>query len=213
MMQSRSTHLNYMPLPDEEVVEYARHGQQAAAELLVRRYRSFVENKARSYYVAGADREDVLQEGMIGLCKAIRDYRPDRLHKFRPFAELCVTRQIITAVKAATRHKHGLLNRSVSIYRPLNEESGDGPLMDSIPDRTAASPEDLLLKKQFPLALQRLMQRTLSPLERDVLVQYLSGKSYREMSDNLQCPTKTIDNALQRIKRKIGTLLEQQTSD
>lgn len=194
-------------MADEEVVLLAQDGTSDAAEFLINRYRPLVENKARAYFLAGADREDVIQEGMIGLCKAIRDFREDRLSKFRPFAELCVTRQIITAVKTATRHKHSPLNASISLNQTLAPELGDGTLMDLVADTTAESPESMLFSSRLPQNLPDLIQGSLSELERGVLARYLDGQSYREMSQELHCHTKSIDNALQRVKKKIGCLL------
>lgn len=196
-------------MPDEEVVQLARTGTPGAAEFLITRYRSLVENKAKAYFVLGADHDDVVQEGMIGLCKAIRDFREDRLNKFRPFAELCVTRQIITAVKTATRHKHAPLNASVSLNQGFTEDAADGSLLDVLPDRRSDTPEYSLLKSKFSQNLDELASGSLSELERGVLMSYLAGKSYREMSVELHCRTKSIDNALQRVKRKIGVLLKE----
>lgn len=196
-------------MPDEEVVQLARTGTPGAAEFLITRYRSLVENKAKAYFVLGADHDDVVQEGMIGLCKAIRDFREDRLNKFRPFAELCVTRQIITAVKTATRHKHAPLNASVSLNQGFTEDASDGSLLDVLPDRRSDTPEYSLLKSKFSQNLDELASGSLSELERGVLMSYLAGKSYREMSVELHCRTKSIDNALQRVKRKIGVLLKE----
>ncbi len=198
----------YLCMPDEEVVHLAQGGTSDAAEFLVTRYRSLVESKARAYFLAGADRDDVIQEGMIGLCKAIRDFRQDRLSKFRPFAELCVTRQIITAVKTATRHKHALLNASVSLDQTLTSDASDGSLLDLVPDSGLPDAERLVEQGRLPQNLSELVQNVLSDLERSVLARYLDGQSYCEMSRDLHCHTKSIDNALQRVKKKIGTLLQ-----
>ncbi|HRF59427.1 MAG TPA: RNA polymerase sporulation sigma factor SigH [Fimbriimonadaceae bacterium] len=196
-------------MADEEVVILAREGAPGAAEFLITRYRPLVETKAKAYFVLGADHDDVVQEGMIGLFKAIRDFREERLNKFRPFAELCVTRQIITAVKTATRHKHAPLNASVSLNQTLLDDAPDGSLLDVIPDRSSADPEASLLERPLPQNLHELVKNSLSDLEQCVLRCYLDGKSYREMSEELHCRTKSIDNALQRVKRKIGTLLNE----
>ncbi len=192
---------------DEEVVHLARSGNDTACEFLISRYRPLVENKAKAYFVMGADRDDVIQEGMIGLCKAIRDFRSDRLSKFRPFAELCVTRQIITAVKTATRQKHVPLNGYVSLNRAIGTDGADGSLLDVIPDVAGPDPESAALTIQLPRNLHELVQHALSDLEHCVLRCYLDGMSYREMSVELKCHTKSIDNALQRVKRKIGLIL------
>lgn len=196
-------------MQDEEVVNLARSGHSAATEFLMTRYRPLVENKARAYFVMGADRDDVIQEGMIGLFKAIRDFRTDRLARFRPFAELCVTRQIITAVKTATRQKHVPLNAYVSLNRPMGSEGIDHSLIDVLQDDCADAPDVNLLGENLPRDLHEMAQHVLSDLERAVLKCYLDGMSYREMSRQLRCHTKSIDNALQRVKRKIGVLLKE----
>jgi RNA polymerase sporulation-specific sigma factor len=195
-------------MQDEEVVHLAKCGHLGATEFLITRYRPLVENKAKAYFVMGADREDVIQEGMIGLYKAIRDFRTDRLNKFRPFAELCVTRQIITAVKTATRQKHVPLNGYVSLNRSLTTEATDGSLLDVLPDQDGENPENSVMEQRLPQNLHEVVRHVLSDLERCVLRCYLDGMSYREMSRELNCHTKSIDNALQRVKRKIGQLLK-----
>lgn len=195
-------------MQDEEVVDHAKHGDSGATEYLIARYKNLVESKARTYFLIGADHDDVVQEGMIGLYKAIRDFRSDRLSKFRPFAELCVTRQIITAVKTATRQKHIPLNAYVSLNRSLLGDEADSSLIDILPDSTSADPEALLVERKLPPNLHEAVKHALSELESRVLKCYLEGKSYREMSEELHCHTKSIDNALQRVKRKIGILLK-----
>ncbi len=193
---------------DEEVVGLAKSGHLGATEFLISRYRPLVETKAKAYFVMGADREDVIQEGMIGLYKAIRDFRVDRLNKFRPFAELCVTRQIITAVKTATRQKHVPLNGYVSLQRTGPGETTDTNLIDVLADGECENAEQTLLSPNLPQNLPEMMKGTLSELEQGVLKCYLEGLSYREMSRELDCHTKSIDNALQRVKRKISVLLK-----
>lgn len=192
---------------DEDFVARARKGDLRAAECLMDRYRPLVETKARAFYLVGADHDDVVQEGMIGLYKAIRDFRSDRRAKFRPFAELCVTRQIITAVKTATRQKHLPLNAYVSLSQPLSNED-DGVLLDVIADPSGINPEDKLTARKIPKNLHQAVQHLMSEHESQVLRCYLQGKSYREMSIELKCRPKSIDNALQRIKRKIGQFLQ-----
>lgn len=196
-------------MQEEEVVDLAKNGHSGATEFLITRFRPLVENKAKAYFMMGADREDVIQEGMIGLYKAIRDFRSDRLNRFRPFAELCVTRQIITAVKTATRQKHVPLNGYVSLNRSYQSESSDNNLIDVLPDGGNDNPEQQLLGGRIPKNLNEVMSNVLSDLERKVLGCYLEGMSYREMSDRLICHPKSIDNALQRVKRKIGSLLKE----
>jgi RNA polymerase sporulation-specific sigma factor len=193
---------------DEDVVSYARSGHRVATEHLMRKYRGLVESKARSYFLVGADHEDVVQEGMIGLFKAIRDYRGDRLSRFRAFAELCVTRQIITAVKMASRQKHVPLNGYLSLNYSALDPDGDASLLDFIADERAKDPASILIERRDERALQHDVAGTLSSLEASVLQSYMQGKSYREMSTELHCRTKCIDNALQRVKRKLGVLLD-----
>jgi len=195
-------------MQDEEIVLRAKHGSDQATEHLLSKYKSLVEGKARSYFLAGADREDVIQEGMIGLYKAIRDFRLDRPSHFRAFAELCVTRQIITAVKTATRQKHVPLNRYISLHgTPIDGES-DGALIDVIPDACVVDPERLVIDEQAMKYLTIGVHEELSMLESEVLTCYLEGMSYREMARSLMCHTKSVDNALQRAKRKIGQHME-----
>lgn len=195
-------------LPDEEVVRLARAGMDQATEVLLSRYRPLIENKARAYFVRGADKEDVIQEGMIGLFKAIRDYQKSDARRFRPFAEVCVTRQIITAVKAATRNKHEPLNGSISLHHTIGEEAADMTLMDVIPD-----PRSVFAAERAAKGLTKPWQvrayEKFSELERSVLERYLDGKTYREIGAELNCHAKCIDNALQRVKKKIGVLLRE----
>lgn len=192
---------------DEEVVSLAKSGHTAAAECLLSRYRPLVETKAKAYFVAGADHDDVIQEGLIGLYKAIRDFRVDKFNKFRPFAELCVTRQIITAVKTATRQKHLPLNRYVSLDAAANE-AGEAQKSEPSQDaRVSYISGRAYGEPVFPPNFQESVQHILSDLECGVLRCYLDGMTYQEMSAALACHTKSIDNALQRVKRKIGSLL------
>lgn len=196
------------PLSDEELVRQSRTGSGRATEILLAKYRPLVESKARSYFLLGADQDDVVQEGMIGLFKAIRDFRDDRLAHFRAFADLCVTRQIITAVKTATRQKHLPLNAYISLHQPpLASDGKEGPLLlDCLPDTRVSDPETRLFQQRDSDNRMDAIRSTLSPLEIQVLNCYLEGKSYREMSAELHCQTKAVDNALQRVKRKIGEM-------
>lgn len=195
-------------MQEEEVVDLARSGHDGATEFLISRFRPLVENKAKAYFMMGADREDVIQEGMIGLYKAIRDFRSDRLNRFRPFAELCVTRQIITAVKTATRQKHVPLNGYVSLNRSIQPDSNETSLIDVLPSAAAGNPEHEVLGGRIAGELRDGIANALSELEKQVLACYLDGLSYREMSSRLDCHPKSIDNALQRVKRKIGVILK-----
>jgi len=192
----------YRSLQDEEVVHLSNMGDPYATETLVDRYRVLVESKAKTYFVQGAERDDVIQEGMIGLCKAIRDYREDRENRFRSFAELCVTRQIISAVKAATRNKHLPLNMSAAIL--INGDEGlEEFSVEQIADIQAHNPETIVLGDQIPADFMVQVSERLSELELHVLNSYLDGKTYQEIGDELHCHTKSIDNALQRVKRKV----------
>jgi RNA polymerase sporulation-specific sigma factor len=196
---------------DEEVVGYAKRGSQTATEHLLKRYRNLVEGKARAYFLVGADHEDVVQEGMIGLFKAIRDFKRDRLSAFRSFAELCVTRQIITAVKTATRQKHALLNTYVSLDTPLHEDPSERTLLDALSRPCPADPERVVMSEQFQAVLRHRIRRDLSELEACALLAYAQGKSYHEIAAELGRDVKQIDNALQRAKKKISRNLRPST--
>lgn len=188
-------------LSDEEVLILARRGNRLAVEHLLSRYRGLVEGKARSYFLTGADHEDVVQEGMIGLFKAIRDYRFERLARFRSFAEICITRQIISAVKSATRQKHLPLNQYIPLNRPVGDEGA--LLLDVIADRRTEEPEATPLTLRLADYLEQFAGTELSSLENQVIRRRLEGKSYEQVAAELNCRPKSVDNALQRAKRKI----------
>ena len=189
---------------DDDLVMEARAGSEAALCELLNKYRAFARVKARSYFLVGADREDIVQEGMIGLYKAIRDFNPDLQTSFRAFAELCVTRQIITAIKTATRQKHGPLNNYVSFERPVGgDDEGERVLGDVLPTVVISDPADLVISAERIRALQAHFDEVLSDLETEVLRLYVEGKSYQEIAERLERHVKSIDNALQRIKRKL----------
>ena len=188
-------------LSDEEVLGLARAGNRQAVEHILSRYRSLVEGKARSYFVSGADHEDVVQEGMIGLFKAVRDYQASRLVRFRAFAEICVTRQIISAVKSATRRKHLPLNQYVPLDRPMGDD--DCLLVDMLRDRRGDDPEASLLNRRLSEYLEQYGPTELSDLEKQVIRLRLEGRSYQQAAAELKCGPKCVDNALQRAKRKI----------
>ncbi|MBE3591267.1 MAG: RNA polymerase sporulation sigma factor SigH [Firmicutes bacterium] len=200
-------------LADEDVVAAAREGDTAALEYLITKYKNFVRAKARSYFLIGADREDIIQEGMIGLYKAIRDFRSDKLSSFRAFAELCITRQIITAIKTATRQKHIPLNSYVSLNKPIYDEDSDRTLLDVISGAKVSDPEDLVISREEFGDIEQKMGEILSDLEWRVLMAYLDGKSYQEIADSLERHVKSIDNALQRVKRKLERYLETRRLD
>ncbi|MDO3412984.1 RNA polymerase sporulation sigma factor SigH [Saccharibacillus sp. CPCC 101409] len=193
---------------DEEIVEAVRTGDSEALEYLINKYRNFVRAKARSYFLIGADREDIIQEGMIGLYKSIRDFRGDKLASFKAFAELCITRQIITAIKTATRQKHIPLNSYVSLDKPIYEEDSDRTLLDVICVSQVCDPEELIINREEFNGLEDKMSEILSDLERKVLMLYLDGRSYQEIAVDLRRHVKSIDNALQRVKRKLERYLE-----
>jgi RNA polymerase sporulation-specific sigma factor len=190
-----------------QLVLKARNGDDAALESLIRRYTSFVRLKASSYFLVGGDGDDLVQEGLIGLYKAVRDYRPDKETSFRSFAELCVTRQIITAIKSATRYKHAPLNTYVSFSNaPAGQEpDSDVTLGEALPGSHVHDPAVCVISTEELQALVGCLGTTLSPLESSALRLYLEGSSYEQMAASLDCDTKTIDNALQRVKRKILT--------
>jgi RNA polymerase sporulation-specific sigma factor len=189
---------------DEGLAAAARGGDEKALERLLGRYRHYARAKARSYFLAGADREDIVQEGMIGLFKAIRDFDESHNTAFRAFAELCITRQIITAIKTATRQKHIPLNSYVSLNKPLqDDDGGERALADSLVSPALADPADLVISAEEIASIKTSVDELLSELETEVLQLYMDGKSYQEIADMLGRHVKSIDNALQRIKRKL----------
>jgi RNA polymerase sporulation-specific sigma factor len=194
---------------DEELIDSARDGNESALEYLLKKYRSFVRAKARTYFLIGADREDIIQEGMIGLYKAIRDFNEDKLSSFRAFAELCITRQIITAIKTATRQKHIPLNSYVSLNKPIFDEESDRTLMDVITEVSVTDPEQLIISREELSMIECKISEVLSGLEWKVLSLYLEGKSYQEIAAELKREVKSIDNALQRVKRKLERNLKE----
>lgn len=200
--------LEYDSSTDEEIVEAVHNGDSMALEYLINKYKNFVRAKARSYFLIGADREDIVQEGMIGLYKAIRDFKGDKLASFKAFAELCITRQIITAIKTATRQKHIPLNSYVSLDKPIYDEDSDRTLLDVICGTRVSDPEELIINQEEFMGLEDKMAEILSDLERKVLMLYLDGRSYQEIAVDLDRHVKSIDNALQRVKRKLERYLE-----
>jgi RNA polymerase sporulation-specific sigma factor len=192
---------------DEEVVLEAKNGDIHAQEYLISKYESFVKAKAKSYFLIGADKEDIYQEGMIGLYKAIRDFKSDKLSSFKAFAELCVTRQIITAIKTATRQKHIPLNTYISLNKPIYDEESDRTLLDVLSEVKIADPEEMIISREEIKHIQSEIGEVLSGLEMEVLMSYLDGKSYQEIACDLDRHAKSIDNALQRVKRKLEKCL------
>ena len=205
----------FADMPDEDIVGLANtENNVLAQEYLLHKYRNFVRGKARSYFLIGAEREDIIQEGMIGLYKAIRDFRQDKQTSFRSFAELCVTRQIITAIKTATRQKHIPLNSYVSLNKPIYEQDSDRTLLDVISSRTkVVNPEEMIIRREEFIEIKNKMNMILSELEWEVFMNYLDGKSYQETARELHRHIKSIDNALQRVKRKVEKYKEAHMGD
>lgn len=194
---------------DETLVAFAKRGKTGAADRLIRRYHSFVRLKASSYFLVGGDSDDLVQEGLVGLHKAIRDYRTDRESSFRNFAELCITRQIITAVKTATRNKHAPLNQYVSFGQsPASNTESETTMEEILPGPTAFDPVNQAISSEELSSLVSCLQSSLSEMESSVLGYYLEDRSYEDVAELLGCETKTVDNALQRVKRKVSKHLE-----
>ncbi|WP_425415496.1 RNA polymerase sporulation sigma factor SigH [Peribacillus loiseleuriae] len=194
---------NYDKLEDQVLVKMAHSGDSESLTFLINKYHNFVRVKTRPYFLIGADKEDLVQEGMIGLYKAIRDFRADMMTSFKAFADLCITRQIITAIKTATRQKHGPLNSYVSLDKPLYDEESNYTLMDMISGEEITNPEALIINQEKANDVDLKIAELLSDLERRVLTLYMDGQSYVEISEELNTHVKSIDNALQRVKRKL----------
>ncbi len=188
---------------DDDMVALAKKGDTKAQEALIRKYKNFVRSKARAYFLIGADREDIVQEGMIGLFKAIRDFQPDKFTSFKSFAELCIKRQIITAIKTATRQKHIPLNSYVSLNKPIFDDDSERTLYDMMTNSKELNPEHLVIKREELSLIEAKMGEVLSELEWKVLNAYLDGKSYQEISLEMNKHVKSVDNALQRVKKKL----------
>jgi RNA polymerase sporulation-specific sigma factor len=187
-----------------KLIEKARSGQLSAFEAIIVKYHGFVKLKASSYFMSGGDTDDLVQEGLIGLTKAVRDYRSDREASFRSFAELCITRQIITAIKTASRQKHTPLNSYLSLsHSPTSHEDGECSLGDILPGSPVHDPLNQVISSEEVESLKDCLTRLLSILETSVLSLYLEGLSYEQIAEQLDCDTKSVDNALQRIKRKV----------
>lgn len=199
--------VSFNEMLDEEIVMEAKRGNVRAQEYLINKYENFVKSKAKSYFLIGADKEDIYQEGMIGLYKAIRDFKSDKLSSFKAFAELCVTRQIITAIKTATRQKHIPLNTYISLNKPIYDEESDRTLMDVLSESKVTDPEELIISREEMGYIQNEIGEVLSNLEMEVLMSYIDGKSYQEIACDLDRHAKSIDNALQRVKRKLEKCL------
>jgi len=195
---------------EELMVARAKTGDKKAQEFIIKRYKNFVRSRARSYFLIGADREDIVQEGMIGLFKAIRDYQPNKMSSFRSFADLCVKRQIITAIKTATRQKHMPLNSYISLNKPLYDEESDRTLYDMMVNNKELNPEHLIIKQEEWHLMALQMGKVLSDLEWQVLSAYIDGKSYQEIAVDMNRHIKSIDNALQRVKKKLEKFVDKE---
>jgi len=195
-------------MPDEQVVLHAKQGSKSATQHLLSKYRALVEGKAKSYFLIGAEHEDVIQEGMIGLFKAIRDFSEENLSAFKSFAELCITRQIITAIKTATRQKHSPLNCSISMDMPIDNSDGEATVRDTITVSAPDDPHRVIRGRQFCTQIREHIRHDLSKLEANALLLYVNGRSYQQIARQLGCNVKQIDNALQRAKNKMGRNLQ-----
>ena len=193
---------------DEKLLDLSREGNSQAQEFLLNKYKPLVKSKSRAFFLMGADKEDIIQEGMIGLYKAVRDYRKEKNVAFHVFAELCINRQIISAVKAATRQKHIPLNSYISLNKPVFEEGhSEATFMDMMQEGEAFNPEVVLISQENKNFIQEQMQKGLSNFEAKVLMLYLQGESYYEISQKFQKTEKSVDNALQRVKKKMERVL------
>jgi RNA polymerase sporulation-specific sigma factor len=204
VLKTDENHTSHLAdLEDEEIIHRIRNGCKRGMEHLIEKYKPLVRAKSRSYFLVGADREDIVQEGMIGLFKAIRDYREEKSIPFRMFAEMCITRQIITAVKTATRQKHIPLNSYVSLNKRIFDEDSDKTLIEMLQEVSVTDPEELFISKEDYSVIEHKMVELLSPFEKQVLTMYLGGIAYQDIARQLNRPVKSIDNALQRLKKKI----------
>ncbi|MBQ6631001.1 MAG: RNA polymerase sporulation sigma factor SigH [Romboutsia sp.] len=191
-----------------DIVLKASKGDKIALEYIIKKYKNFVKAKAKSYFLIGADKEDIIQEGMIGLYKAVRDFDETKTNSFKGFADICITRQIITAIKTATRQKHIPLNSYISLNKPVYDDESERTLLDIIATSIVTDPEELIISKEELKHIESKMNELLSDLELQVVEYYLNGKSYQYIADKLQRDVKSIDNALQRVKRKLEKHLE-----
>jgi len=198
--------IRYTNMSDLELVRLAQQGDKEAVDVLLERYKPLVRATVQKYFLVGAEREDLYQFGMIGLWQAITDFREERNNSFRHFAHICIRRQIITAVKAATRQKQLPLNNSLSLDTPINRDSPEHTLSDLLPCDKASDPADIIIFMETKRLLEQRLQMSLSPFERDVLIAYRKGRTYRQMAKELRCTVKSIDNALSRVKRKLTAL-------
>lgn len=197
-------------LSDEELVAMAQDGDRYALEYIIAKYRRFVCSKIKTYFLIGAEDEDMIQEGMIGLYKAVRDFRPDRHSLFKTFASVCIRRQIITAIKTATRQKHIPLNSYVSLDKKMYDSKNDVTLIDTIVRGSSQDPETIIIDRENMSGIEYRINKALSKLELQVLVYYLEGCSYQEIAERIKKDVKSVDNAIQRIKKKMEAILKNQ---
>ena len=204
--RQRQTQLKYAEMPDRDIVDRAQRGENAAAEYMLYKYRNLVRTKVKSYFLVGAEKEDLLQVGQIGLWQAVVDFRADKAISFPAFAKVCITRHIITAIKTATRQKQMPLNQSLSLESPSEDPTTDWNLSDILPSLGSDDPEEMVLRNEDTKILHDTLLQVLSEFEWRVLSGYQLGKSYREIAQELRCKTKSVDNALARIKRKVSSV-------
>ncbi|WP_101773867.1 RNA polymerase sporulation sigma factor SigH [Peptostreptococcus faecalis] len=193
---------------DSDIIKKAKEGDTESIDYIIDKYRIMVKSKAKTYFLIGADKDDIIQEGMIGLYKAIRDYNDEKTSSFRSFADLCITRQIITAIKTATRQKHIPLNSYVSLNKPVFEGESERTLYDTVISNVESDPEKLIIGKENYEYIEKKINEVLSPFEEEVLILYISGHSYSDIAKELKKDSKSVDNAIQRIKRKMEKHLE-----
>ena len=198
---------DWKKISDEEICQKIKAGNHDGMDYLLNKYKEMVRKKARSFYLIGGEKDDLIQEGMIGLYKAIRDFNYEKSSTFKGFAELCVTRQIITAIKTATRQKHIPLNTYISLNKPVSEDDSERTLLDILSTIKISDPEELIIGKEEKARIENAIAKVLSDLEMEVLQSYLDGKSYQEIACDLDRQAKSIDNALQRVKRKLEKCL------
>ncbi|HCT65027.1 MAG TPA: RNA polymerase sporulation sigma factor SigH [Lachnospiraceae bacterium] len=198
---------------DEEIIDLVKKGNDRAQEFIMNKYKTMVKSRARAYFLIGADREDIIQEGMIGLYKAVRDYQTDKNASFKSFAELCINRQMITAIKTAGRQKHIPLNSSVSLNRPVFDDLEEHTYMDMLESIEVTSPETLFIGQEEKSFIEEHIAKNLSGFENKVLAFYLQGKTYLEIAALMNKPEKSIDNALQRVKKKIERFINKRKLD
>lgn len=198
----------YDSMADEDIIDLSRNGDKYAIDYIIDKYKNLVRARARTYFLIGADKEDIVQEGMIGLYKAARDFKRDKHSSFKAFADLCVTRQIITAIKSATRQKHIPLNSYISLNKPFFGEENEQTLLNTIGQKKNTNPEEIVISKEHFSSIEEKMFKILSKFERKVLSMYLDGNGYTEIAKQIGKSEKSIDNALQRMKRKVTKFID-----